>query len=232
MIDVTSYTDEELKTYILEQLPSMFNQLDGSNNQAILNIIADTLLSSVKDLVTIYQVRDLDKAEGKELDDIAADWGVSRIDADDEFLRFLIRLAKVKSRIGVTENDLIHLISYTLGANPSEFVVETRLEKINEVEAIKIANIPNKYHDSSRKTGLLAKYISECVAAEVRILEIQYSTYINQKIYVGTFMQRQRKKYSSAIRSRQIELNHHIYFGITANRYRVRFCNVEEKKGD
>lgn len=187
MFSIEEFNDADMRNWILQQLPAVFNQTEDSNNQALLNIIADRLLAAVHDSLRIYQDSNLEYASGKELDTIGADWGVDRIDADDDFMRFLIRLARIKNQLGVTENDLIDLISYTLGADPSEFTVETRLDKVGEVQAISIANIPNKYNNSERKTKLLSKYIQECVAAEVRVLGIVYQQAINSDLYVVGF---------------------------------------------
>lgn len=226
MFSIEEFNDTDMRNWILQQLPAVFDQTEDSNNQALLNIIADRLLAAIHDLLRIYQDSDLDYAGGTELDTIGADWGVDRIDADDDFMRFLIRLARIRSRIGVTENDIIDLISYTLGADPSEFTVETRLDKVGEVQAIKITNIPNKYHDSLRKTNLLGKYIAKSVADEVRVLEIQYSTYTDLKVYVGAATQKQIKRHSNMLVSQKHELSHRIYLGAAINKRKTKFSNA------
>jgi len=192
MVDFSSYTDDSIRKYVLQQLPAVFNQLDDSNNQKLLNIIAEVFVESINTYQTIYDNRDLDTATDKVLDDIGADWGIDRIDADDDFYRFLIRLAKVKSRLGVTENDLIHLISYTLGADPTEFTVETRLDEVGEVEAINVLNIPNKYNKNPRKTKMLTEYLQQCVAAEVRIANITFQANVESNLYIASYVSKIR----------------------------------------
>lgn len=229
MFSIEEFNDDDMRNWILQQLPGVFNQTEDSNNQALLNVIADRFLAAIHDSLRIYRDSALDYASGQELDTIGADWGVDRIDADDDFMRFLIRLARIRSRIGVTENDIIDLISYTLGADPTEFTVESRLTEVGELEALKIINIPNKYHDSVRKTELLGKYIAQSVADEVRILEIQYSTYVNLKIFAGAAMQRQSKRYSTMLTSKRHELSHRVYVAAVVNRRKIKFSNAITK---
>lgn len=228
-IDFTNYTDGQLREYVLSQFPGVMNQLDASNNQKWLEMVSILFIGGIRDLRTIYENMNPAVATGKDLDLLGADWGVSRIDSDDDFLRFLIALAKLKRLLGTSEDDLIRLISATLGADPSEFTVETRLDVVGEVEAIKILNIPNKYNNSPRKTKLLSQYLQDCVADEVRIAEIQFATYSRANVYVGALTQKLRKTHAPLLLSREINTKHHIYVGVANQRWHQTFSHLINK---
>ena len=177
---------DTLRQRIITALPAMVNQDPDSINQAILNIIADVVIDEADNLKRIYEWRDLDRNRGGGLDDVAADWGVHRIDDDDDFLRFEIRLAKMLSRIGVTENDLIDLTAFVLQADPHEFGLITDPKELGgDVEAFKLVNVPNKYSKSARKKALLAKSLQSAVMPEVR-LDISFQAQADTSIYLAT----------------------------------------------
>lgn len=184
---------DTLRQRIITALPAMVNQDPDSINQAILNIIADVVIDEADNLKRIYEWRDLDRNRGGGLDDVAADWGVHRIDDDDDFLRFEIRLAKMLNHIGVTENDLIDLIAFVLQADPTEFNLITDPDQLNgDIEAIRLTNIPTRYSKSRRKKDLLVKSLEKAVMPEVKIIGVDFQASADMPFFIGSVVQRNR----------------------------------------
>lgn len=189
--------DDTIRQLIITALPGMANQSPDSNNQAILGVIADLIIDEVDEFRKIYESRSLDRANGGALDDIAADWGVSRIDNDDDFLRFQIRLAKMLNRIGVTENDIINLIAFILQADPTEFDVITDPDQLGgDPEAVRFTNIPNRYSKSARKKNLLVKALESAVMPEVKIVSVDFQAVATQTLYVATATKKERSHFA------------------------------------
>jgi len=189
--------DDTIRQLIITALPGMANQSPDSNNQAILGVIADLIIDEVDEFRKIYESRSLDRAKGGVLDDIAADWGVSRIDNDDDFLRFQIRLAKMLSRIGVTEDDIISLIAFILQADPTEFDVITDPDELGgDPEAVRFTNIPNRYSKSARKKSLLVKALESAVMPEVKIVSVDFQAVATQTLYVATATKKERSHFA------------------------------------
>lgn len=190
---------DEIADRIRSGLPAFFNQEDASVNQALLDVIAKRFKIIANKIFEISNATQLDKADSGTLDMYAADWGVHRIDSDDDYLRMQIRLAKMRHRIGTTEDDLIRLISYALQADPSEFsLIVDRAQLDGEPKALKIVNIPDKYNEE-RKRNLLIAALQTALLPEIRIIEVQFSTITVAQIYVGAAVQIWRKTYPTLI---------------------------------
>ncbi|WP_203648881.1 hypothetical protein [Secundilactobacillus yichangensis] len=192
---------DEIADRIRSGLPAYFNQEDASINQALLDVIAKRFETIADVLMKIKDAYELDKADSGTLDMYAADWGVHRIDSDDDYLRMEIRLARMRHRIGTTENDLIRLISYALQADPSEFSLVVDRALLNgEPKALKIINIPDKYNEK-RKRDLLVASLEAATTPEVRIVEVQFSTITVAQLYAGAATQIWRKNNPTLITS-------------------------------
>ncbi|KRL50420.1 hypothetical protein FD37_GL002086 [Levilactobacillus spicheri DSM 15429] len=189
--------DDVWRARILDTLPAMQSQDEGGTNQAVLNVIADRFIAMLDNFKQIYELRLLDNQEGKTLEDTAADWGVHRIDDDDDFLRFEVRLAWMLNRIGVTENDMIDLIAFILQCDPTEFDVITDPEQLGgDPEAFKLVNVPNKYAKSPRKTALLVKSLRGAVMPEVRLDSVEFQAVATQTLYVATATKKERSHFA------------------------------------
>ena len=185
--------DDVWRARILDALPAMQSQDEGGTNQAVLNVIADRFIAMLDNFKQIYELRLLDNQEGKTLEDTAADWGVHRIDDDDDFLRFEVRLAKMLNRIGVTENDMIDLIAFILQCDPTEFNLITDPDELGgDPEAIRLTNIPNRYSKSQRKKDLLVKSLEKAIMPEVKIIGVDFQAFADMPMYIGSIVQRNR----------------------------------------
>lgn len=179
--------DDTVRELIMTSQPAMMNQDPDSTIQSILTVITDIILDELGNFRRIYESRSLDRAAGKILDDTAADWGVSRIDNDDDFLRFQIRLARMLSQMGATEDEIINLIAFILQADPTEFDVITDPEQLGgDPEAIRFTNIPNKYSKSQRKKDLLIKSLESAVMPEVKIYGVDFQAQADQGLFIAT----------------------------------------------
>ena len=175
MIDWDRFSESSIRNRIANEFPAFLTSEDGSANQLLLSIIADQQVDDANLFKDIYQAIWPENLTGKLLETHAADWGVTRIDSDDEYLKFLIRLAKMKSHMGVTEDDLIRFIAFTTGADPSEFHVITDENQLGgDPMAIKVTGIPMHYISDERRSQLLLKVIQSVVPATVRVVDIEY----------------------------------------------------------
>lgn len=189
--------DDVWRARILDTLPAMQSQDEGGTNQAVLNVIADRFIAMLDNFKRIYELRLLDNQEGKTLEDTAADWGVHRIDDDDDFLRFEVRLAWMLNRIGVTENDMIDLIAFILQCDPTEFDLITDPKELGgDPEAFKLVNVPNKYSKSARKKALLVKSLRGAVMPEVRLDSVAFQAEADQNLYIATAAFRNLQHYA------------------------------------
>ncbi|WP_367294676.1 hypothetical protein [Levilactobacillus yonginensis] len=189
--------DDTLRQKVMNALPGMMNQNPDSTNQAVLEIIADEVVREVDRFRTIWKEYLLDNQSGTVLDATAADWGISRIDNDDDFLRFQIRLSRMLARMGVTENDIIDLIAYILQADPTEFDVITDPEQLGgDPEAVRFTNIPNRYSKSARKKNLLVKALESAVMPEVKIVSVDFQAVATQTLYVATVTKKERSHFA------------------------------------
>ena len=180
MIDWDRFSESAIRNRIANKFPAFLASDDGSANQLLLSMIADQQVADGQLFQDIYHAIWPENLTGKLLETYAADWGVTRIDSDDDYLKFLIRLAKMKSHMGVTEDDLIRFISFTTGADPSEFHVITDKEQLGgELMAIKVTGIPMHYISDERRSQLLLKVIQSVVPATVRVIDVEYeATYM------------------------------------------------------
>lgn len=185
MIDWDRFSESAIRTRIANKFPAYLASEDGSANQLLLSMIADQQVADAQLFKDIYQAIWPENLTGVPLEKYAADWGVTRIDSDDNYLKFLIRLAKMKSHMGVTEDDLIRFISFTTGADPSEFHIITDADQLGgDPMAIKVTGIPAHYISDERRARLLLKVIQSVVPATVRVIDVEYEATYNGVIHV------------------------------------------------
>lgn len=199
--------DDSVRQLIITSQPAMMTQDPDSNLQSMLTIITDIILDELGNFRRVYESRQLDRAFGKTLDDTAADWGVSRIDNDDDFLRFQIRLARMLNQMGVTEDEIINLIAFILQADPKEFKLITDPDQLGgDPEAIRFTNIPNKYSKSARKKNMLIKALEGAVMPEVKIVSVDFQAHADSSLYIATATTKTRSH--TAVMDSQLDREH------------------------
>ncbi|MGF7436334.1 hypothetical protein [Lentilactobacillus senioris] len=180
-------SDEEYQILrkMVDETSYVFDHDENSNWSGIFDILNHANQQERDQIKRFLEWQDLDKAEGKVLDDIGRDYGVSRIDNDDNFYRFLIRLAQLKNHTDGSIDSLYKLISFALQADPSEFVIRLGYEIDGEPNAIHVEDIPNKYSDDPRKTRILLKYLEESRAAGIRLAGLTFQENNINNLYIG-----------------------------------------------
>lgn len=180
----TDLSDDSLRDWITTMLPGKLNQEDDSNNQRILNIISDIFLAHKNDLLNISDQLRLSKAAGQVLTEIAADYGVTRLDDDDDFLRFQVRLQLLKNHSGVTTNDIKKLIATVLSIDPSVFDIDGT----DNPEEIEVTNIPFDFNSGDKaeiKRKILTNAIQSMLPPEYLLKDLQYAVTTNKPLYVA-----------------------------------------------
>ncbi|WP_214464431.1 hypothetical protein [Levilactobacillus brevis] len=177
-------SDDSLRDWITTMLPGKLNQEDDSNNQRILNIMSDIFLAHKNDLLNISDQLRLSKAAGQVLTEIAADYGVTRLDDDDDFLRFQVRLQLLKNHSGVTTNDIKKLIATVLSIDPSVFDIDGT----DNPEEIEVTNIPFDFNSGDKaeiKRKILTNAIQSMLPPEYLLKDLQYAVTANKPLYVA-----------------------------------------------
>lgn len=180
----TDLSDDSLRDWVTTMLPGKLNQEDDSNNQRILNIISDIFLAHKNDLLNISDQLRLSKAAGQVLTEIAADYGVTRLDDDDDFLRFQVRLQLLKNHSGVTTNDIKKLIATVLSIDPSVFDIDGT----DNPEEIEVTNIPFDFNSGDKaeiKRKILTNAIQSMLPPEYLLKDLQYAVTANKSLYVA-----------------------------------------------
>lgn len=180
----TDLSDDSLRDWITTMLPGKLNQEDDSNNQRILNIISDIFLAHKNDLLNISDQLRLSKAAGQVLTEIAVDYGVTRLDDDDDFLRFQVRLQLLKNHSGVTTNDIKKLIATILSIDPSVFDIDGT----DNPEEIEVTNIPFDFNSGDKaeiKRKILTNAIQSMLPPEYLLKDLQYAVTANKPLYVA-----------------------------------------------
>lgn len=177
-------SDDSLRDWITTMLPGKLNQEDDSNNQRLLNIISDIFLAHKNDLLNISDQLRLSKAAGQVLTEIAADYGVTRLDDDDDFLRFQVRLQLLKNHSGVTTNDIKKLIATVLSIDPSVFDIDGT----DNPEEIEVTNIPFDFNSGDKaeiKRKILTNAIQSMLPPEYLLKDLQYAVTANKPLYMA-----------------------------------------------
>ncbi|KRN02154.1 hypothetical protein FD13_GL000294 [Levilactobacillus senmaizukei DSM 21775 = NBRC 103853] len=204
----------KIKDAVRQGLSAYFNQEDDSVNQAIMDMIIHQFDNNYENLSAIFKQLSLDTATSDSLNNYAKDWGVNRIDNDDDFLRLMIRLAQIRHRKGVTEDDLITIIGFALQAPYNEFSLITDREELNgEPEAIKLTNIPNTYSKSARKKRLLINTLEHSVTPQTRIVSVDFQAKAIQNLFIATATSRNRQHF--AVMDSQVDREHVVGDGST-----------------
>lgn len=180
----TDLSDDSLRDWITTMLPGKLNQEDDSNNQRMLNIISDIFLAHKNDLLNISDQLRLSKAAGQVLTEIAGDYGVTRLDDDDDFLRFQVRLQLLKNHSGVTTNDIKKLIATVLSIDPSVFDIDGT----DNPEEIEVSNIPFDFNSGDKaeiKRKILTNAIQSMLPPEYLLKDLQYAVTANKPLYVA-----------------------------------------------
>ncbi|MCU0199862.1 hypothetical protein [Levilactobacillus brevis] len=221
----TPMDDDSWAQEIVSSLPAVFNQGEDSNNQKVLRIFAKMVNSTKNEILHFSEQRILDNTSGQFLTDLAKDWGVTRIDDDDEFLRFQIRLQKFKGRMGVTDNDFKRLISMVLNIDASSFDVIPG----ENPEEVQVLNLPFNFTDNKQriKRQILKDSLQQMLPLEYLLTEIQYAVNTTAQLQVGMITQHLRTTHAGLMTSRANQITHHIYVGAATQQWRRTYAELK-----
>ena len=184
----TDLSNITLRNWLVSMFPAIMNQEDESNNQKLLNLIADLLNKHKNDLLSISDQVLLNNASGQTLTDIALDYGINRLDDDDDFLRFEVRVQLLENHMGITTNDLKTLIATILNIGPDAFdIIGT-----GNPEELKVINIPFDFNSGDKaeiKQKILTNAIQSMLPPEYSLNDLQYATTVINQLYVGVHAQ-------------------------------------------
>ena len=177
-------TDQTLETNTLVAFPGYLNQEDGSNNQSLLDIIAQLSTQYKNSLLSISDQVLIDNATGQTLTDLASDYSVTRIDNDDDFLRFQLKVAILRMHLSTTMNGFKSLISTVLNLDPASFDVEPG----STIESVIINNLPYAFSGTRRelKEKILTSYLESMLPVEYNLEEIRWVALSSTNIYLVT----------------------------------------------
>ncbi|MCT2899004.1 hypothetical protein EFM54_08440 [Lentilactobacillus buchneri] len=184
----TDLSDSTLRNWLVSMFPAIMNQEDESNNQNLLNLIADLLNEHKNDLLSISDQALLNNASGQTLTDIALDYGINRLDDDDDFLRFQVRLQLLKNHMGITTNDLKTLIATVLNIGTDVFDINGT----DNPEEVEVTNIPFDFNSGDKaevKRKILTNAIQSMLPPEYLLKDLQYATTVNNQLYIGVHAQ-------------------------------------------
>lgn len=176
--------DDTWRQHYGSMFPAVMNQEDDSNNQRILNIISDLANKYKNNLLAISNAMIINNASGQTLTDIAKDWGVTRIDDDDDFLRFELRLQLMRRRLGVTTNDLKQLISIALNIDIKSFNVIGD-ENPKEIELTNVLFDIQPGPKAALKRQILIQDIQSILAPEYKLKDIQFAKNSSMTSYMA-----------------------------------------------
>lgn len=221
----TPMDDDSWVQEIVSSLPAVFNQGEDSNNQKVLRIFSKMVNSTKNEILHFSEQRILDNTSGQFLTDLAKDWGVTRIDDDDEFLRFQIRLQKFKGRMGVTDNDFKRLISMVLNIDTGSFDVIPG----ENPEEVQVLNLPFNFTDNKQriKRQILKDSLQQMLPLEYLLTEIQYAVNTTAQLQVGMITQHLRTTHAGLMTSRANQITHHIYVGAATQQWRRTYAELK-----
>ena len=181
-------SDKTIVEQITSKLPAFKNQEDDSNNQKILNIIANLFNNGKNNLLNVNKLMQLDNATGQNLTDIGLDYGVDRFDDDDDFLRFEIKWQMLKSNTHTDMNSIKTLISVLLDIPLTDFDII----KTDQPHEIELVNLPFDFASGShseQKRQMLSDDLQSILPAETNLKDIQFTKQSAGNVYfavVGT----------------------------------------------
>ncbi|MCD7137195.1 hypothetical protein LTY62_08055 [Limosilactobacillus balticus] len=172
----------------LKLLPSSLINTVSSNNWKLAKFYTDGLDDINETLNKIDLYRNVDKAEGKLLDDLGDKYGVKRGPADDNFYRMMIK-SKIANRKGdTTVNGILRTMQNALGIS----VKDVRLRPVQlpngkrEPLAIRLNSVPMRFARSEYEQEFMIHQIESIIAAGVRLQDLQFTATAIGHFELGT----------------------------------------------
>lgn len=182
----TDISDDTLFKEITSSLPAFKNSEDDSNNQKILEIIAEIFSTGKNGLLDIAKLTDVNYATGQNLTDWGKEYGIDRFDNDDEFLRFEIKWQMLKSVTNTDIDSLKVLVSVLLNIPLTNF----NLVKTDNPDELELINVPFDFATGShaeQKKQILIDDLQSVLPVEAKLKDIQFIKQSNTTFYYAIF---------------------------------------------
>lgn len=175
--------DSEWRKNAYDSLPGFMTTAQGSNNSKLLDIITDLGNVYKNDMLRLTDQMNVNTAKGQLLTDIAKDFGIDRIDNDDDFLRFEVKMEMWKEHLGPGFNSIKKFISYLFNIDEKDFsIISTGLK------SIKITNLPFNFDSGSNETlkrNIVGKMLRSILPSEYQLKEVAYQESTEIWLYQG-----------------------------------------------
>lgn len=179
-------SDDTIRKIILSKLPAYKNQLDASNNQKLLRIIAGLYIDGKSNLLNLNKLLSINSATGQNLTDWGKDYGIDRFDGDDNFLRFEIKWQILKANTSMTMDDTKAMISTLLNVPMRTFDI-VLTDNPHEIE---IVNLPFDFAGGDhpeQKRQILIDDLQDVLPSETKLRDIQFSKQSYGSIFYTIF---------------------------------------------
>lgn len=161
--------------YSVKQLVSLFTDHfrkdEESNTYKLMQLFSDELQLLEETNNRIIEWRNIDNAEGKQLDLIGQNVVQPRGTATDEVYRIMLKTKIARNLADGTLNGLITAIAYVLGVEKQRVKVVELWELLNEPAAMAIEEIPlQTIHDANITTDQFEEILTSLVAGGVKLM--------------------------------------------------------------
>lgn len=168
--------------------PDFFKKTGDSKLVKLMSIFFDQINELKSSLEKIDEWKSIDKAEGKALERIGEQYGEYRGSLDDEFYRYMIKTKIAQRRMDGSTNQLIEIISQTLGTPMNEVRVKSERTNPNSLEGIQtisIEGLPEKYLLNNQLIEIFISRIYAAVAAGISLEKITFDSMQHNQAYTA-----------------------------------------------
>lgn len=163
---------------ILSRFVDYFKKDSTSNIAKLMQIFSEQLQSLEQTINKVGEWRDIDKAQGKTLDDIGTNINQPRGRATDEIYRILLKSKIARNLSDGSINTIINVLAVALSVSPTEIHIREKWHDELEPEpaAIKLIELPLKrINEAGMDPTNFARIVQRTVAAGVKVDVIELS---------------------------------------------------------
>jgi len=193
-------TKESLYRRLFELTDVGWNYNSDSNMSKWLSFLATFFLRMRGNLDEIYKAKQIDDAQGEELDNIGDEIQQPRYGVDDEEYKFILKTQIIVSRSTGTVNDIISIVANSLEIDPkaSGLVVKNDYaydgtKMTGEPLVVDVTGLPTNYLDNNNQLKVLMRRMGSATAAGVIIKATEFinSAMVNEYSGITVFSQRE-----------------------------------------
>lgn len=163
---------------IVSRFVDHFKKDSTSNIAKLMSIFSEQLIQLQETTERVGDWRDIDRAQGKTLDDIGSNINQPRGRATDEVYRILLKSKLARNLSDGSINTIIHVLSVALSVPPSQIRIQEKWHDPNEPEpaAIKLIELPLERINAAGLDPMnFMRIIQRTVAAGVKVGAIELS---------------------------------------------------------